>query len=131
MGLLDYQYHQSNFVDVSKHCAWHAHLLISSVPTLLCSTKSLCLIVPHLMSLFSTLAMFSTTFLSRFPLQILIISNQIYMKYNLPHYIRNELCIFKLVFAIDSKVMVIGSTHDVQVCELHDGIVSFFTLWFF
>jgi hypothetical protein len=58
--------------------------MISSVPTLLCSTKPLCLIPPHLMSLFSTLTMDLATFLSRFLPRNLILGSSTYMKHKQP-----------------------------------------------
>jgi hypothetical protein len=68
----------------SKHCTWHAHLLISSIPTFFHSTKPLCLIPPHLMSLFSTPIMFPSTFLSRFLLGSLIMGSPTCMKHKQP-----------------------------------------------
>jgi hypothetical protein len=41
------------------------------------------------------------------------------------------LCIFIIVFVIDSKVMLTGNTHAAQVSGLHNGMVSFLSLWCF
>ncbi len=69
---------------------------------------------------------------SKFLPRSLILSSPIYMKHNnLPHYIRNELCIFIIVFVIDSKVMLTGNTHAAQASGLHNGMVSFLSLWCF
>jgi hypothetical protein len=98
------------------------------VPTFFHYAKPFSLILPHLMSLFSTPIMFHATFLSRFLLRTL--SNiLICCINNLPHCIKNELCVFGLFFAIDGKVMVIGNTHAPQVNGLNNGTISFFSSW--
>jgi len=68
----------------NSHNVSHNLLLISSLPTLLHSTKPLCLIPLHLMSLFSTPTMFPITFLSRFPFRNLILGSSISMKHKQP-----------------------------------------------
>jgi hypothetical protein len=43
---------------------------------------------------------------------------------NLPHCRRNELCYLGFVFAIDSKMMVIGNTHGVQLGGFHNVVFN-------
>jgi hypothetical protein len=77
------------------------------------------------MSLFSIpLILFPKTFPSKSPLG-LVCHIHIF-----PHYRRNELCCLGLVFVIDNIIVVVGSTHGVELGQLHNIMVtSFFSLW--
>jgi len=51
LGLIDLWYHQLKFVSVSKHYAWHDHLLISIMPIFLHYAKQFFLNLLHLIFL--------------------------------------------------------------------------------